>query len=316
MDAIVEAQTAPARVAVAMARGMSMAAPEGDDAAASALESERLAIIDDLLLHGEEAVVHVEQRLDALALRRSESDRAKADAAADAMRDGAEETKGGGDGDDDGDDKPKRRALGRITGGAGTGGAGVGGAGGPLGGVGANNAARPSAGGKLGSRLTSTSEALEASLGGESALGGGALPTEKSAHTGLAGDRFRDLYRIGRQIGQGSYSTVYFGLKKATNEVVAVKVVPKDRVKQQEEEQLRGEVAVLTQLRHPNIVQLLDFFDEEAAFFIVMEFVSGGDLFDQILQMHHYCEADANRIVHTVRALPALSPPLRCAAVR
>ena len=53
------------------------------------------------------------------------------------------------------------------------------------------------------------------------------------------------------------------------------------------------EVAILASLDHPYIVPLIDFFEEKDCYFIVMELMSGGDLFDRIGKKKAYSEADA-----------------------
>jgi calcium/calmodulin-dependent protein kinase I len=52
-------------------------------------------------------------------------------------------------------------------------------------------------------------------------------------------------------------------------------------------------VAILASLDHEHIVPLIDFFDEKDCYFIVMELMSGGDLFDRIGTKKSYSEADA-----------------------
>jgi serine/threonine protein kinase len=65
------------------------------------------------------------------------------------------------------------------------------------------------------------------------------------------------------------------------------------------------EVAILASLNHPHIVPLIDFFDEKDCYFIVMELMSGGDLFDRIGQKKAYSEADARDLV--VKMLKAVA---------
>lgn len=57
------------------------------------------------------------------------------------------------------------------------------------------------------------------------------------------------------------------------------------------------EVAILASLNHPHIVPLIDFFDEKDCYFLVMELMSGGDLFDRIGKKKSYSEADARDLI-------------------
>jgi serine/threonine protein kinase len=65
------------------------------------------------------------------------------------------------------------------------------------------------------------------------------------------------------------------------------------------------EVAILSSLNHPHIIPLIDFFDEKDCYFIVMELMSGGDLFDRIGKKKSYSEADARDLV--VKMLKAVA---------
>ena len=53
------------------------------------------------------------------------------------------------------------------------------------------------------------------------------------------------------------------------------------------------EVSILTSLRHRYICPLIDFFDEKECYFLVMELMAGGDLFDRIGHKKSYDEKDA-----------------------
>lgn len=55
---------------------------------------------------------------------------------------------------------------------------------------------------------------------------------------------------------------------------------------------IEKEVKILTTLQHPHILRLLDFYDEEEHYFMVLELVSGGDLFDRVVHqfiIFHFC---------------------------
>ena len=49
-------------------------------------------------------------------------------------------------------------------------------------------------------------------------------------------------------------------------------------------EDLLNEVEILKTLTHPNILRILDFFEDEVSFYIVSELCLGGELFDKIAE--------------------------------
>lgn len=52
---------------------------------------------------------------------------------------------------------------------------------------------------------------------------------------------------------------------------VAVKIVDRTRISQDDDEALRQEVGILKQLDHPNVVRLLDFFEEPKQYLVILE---------------------------------------------
>jgi calcium/calmodulin-dependent protein kinase I len=82
--------------------------------------------------------------------------------------------------------------------------------------------------------------------------------------------------------------------------VVAVKCIDRNGLPEEDESSLRQEVEILRSLDHPNIVKLLDFFEEEKFFYVVLEFLPGGELFERIVKKSFYNEKEARDVVRTV----------------
>lgn len=58
-----------------------------------------------------------------------------------------------------------------------------------------------------------------------------------------------------------------------------------------------NEVAVMQSLTGDKyVVQVLDFYEEDDYFYIVMEYYAGGDVFDRIVKLVHYTEYDARAL--------------------
>lgn len=100
-------------------------------------------------------------------------------------------------------------------------------------------------------------------------------------------------YELGKVLGEGGYAVVKAGCSKLDKSKVAVKVIKRQSMTREQEESLRSEVAILTSLNHPNVVRALDFFEEKDYFYVVMEIITGGELFDRIVKKVCYAEKDA-----------------------
>ena len=83
------------------------------------------------------------------------------------------------------------------------------------------------------------------------------------------------------QLGHGSFGTVYLGMGD-TGRLVAVKQTQAVQGPTKEAEEMLGEIQLLAQLRHANIVSYLGSAFVESHFVIVMEYIAGGTLADLI----------------------------------
>jgi calcium/calmodulin-dependent protein kinase I len=111
---------------------------------------------------------------------------------------------------------------------------------------------------------------------------------------------FKKKYEVKGGLQDGNYSTIRKGTDLTTGEQVAVKCVDKRKITKDDDDALRIEVSILNQLSHPNITRLYDWFEDPNNYYIVTEFMGGGELFDRIVKKHFYSEAEAQKVVHTI----------------
>jgi serine/threonine-protein kinase len=90
-------------------------------------------------------------------------------------------------------------------------------------------------------------------------------------------------YRVIEQVGRGGMATVYKAHQAALARYVALKVLPAFLAEDEGfTERFRSEAVTVAKLRHPNILQVFDYGEENGVHYIVTEFVDGGTLADQI----------------------------------
>eukprot|EP00808_Paulinella_micropora_P021792 g56479.t1 len=85
-------------------------------------------------------------------------------------------------------------------------------------------------------------------------------------------------YQLLESIGKGGYGAVYRGVDIETGTVVAIKRVRLQGVDEEEQQAIEGEIDLLKNLGHPNIVKYLGAIREENYLNIILEFVEGGSL--------------------------------------
>lgn len=88
-------------------------------------------------------------------------------------------------------------------------------------------------------------------------------------------------FDIGRPLGRGKFGNVYLAREKETKFVIALKVLFKKQIASQGiEHQVRREIEIQSHLRHPNILRMYGFFHDEQRIYLILEYASGGTLFN------------------------------------
>ncbi|XP_045124344.1 calcium/calmodulin-dependent protein kinase type 1 isoform X3 [Portunus trituberculatus] len=109
-----------------------------------------------------------------------------------------------------------------------------------------------------------------------------------------------DKYVLKDLLGTGAFSQVRLAeVKDDPSTVVAIKIIDKKALKGKEDS-LENEIKVLRRLRHPNIVQLMDTYEDAEHVYLVIELVTGGELFDRIVEKGSYTEKDAADLIRQV----------------
>ncbi|GFR46796.1 hypothetical protein Agub_g8428 [Astrephomene gubernaculifera] len=105
----------------------------------------------------------------------------------------------------------------------------------------------------------------------------------------------KDHYTFGELLGKGTYGTCRIVTDRLTGRRYACKSIPKSRLATTKDVQkVKREVAIMEHLEgHPNIVAIENVFEDRKDVHIVQELCSGGELFDSILEHHHYSERHA-----------------------
>lgn len=108
---------------------------------------------------------------------------------------------------------------------------------------------------------------------------------------------FEKCYRLYGVLGSGAFSTVREGKHRSNPEIsYAVKCVDRDKLTEEDAIALVDEVAILREFDHEHIILLYDVFDEEDTFYLVMERMTGGELFDRIVEKAYYNEKEARDV--------------------
>ena len=111
----------------------------------------------------------------------------------------------------------------------------------------------------------------------------------------MKGGSFSDHYVKGALIGRGTFGSVFraWRVSSTLHLTFAVKVIDLDqRSKKEIEPQVQLEIEILKELCHDNIIQIYDHFVEGSRYYLVTEFLEGGDLYTRIALKTSYNEKD------------------------
>eukprot|EP00612_Vaucheria_litorea_P001493 CAMPEP_0171455420 /NCGR_PEP_ID=MMETSP0945-20130129/2321_1 /TAXON_ID=109269 /ORGANISM="Vaucheria litorea, Strain CCMP2940" /LENGTH=346 /DNA_ID=CAMNT_0011980655 /DNA_START=139 /DNA_END=1179 /DNA_ORIENTATION=- len=108
------------------------------------------------------------------------------------------------------------------------------------------------------------------------------------------GKNISETFKLGRTLGEGAYSQVKEGTHIPSNKLFAVKCIKKDKLPPEDEADLLEEVNILRNLEHPNIIEIYQFYKyEKDYYYVIIEYMKGGELFDRIVAKQFYTEKEA-----------------------
>ena len=112
---------------------------------------------------------------------------------------------------------------------------------------------------------------------------------------------FFDYYEMLDDLGEGIFGSVKLGVEKKTKERVAIKIIKKKKAKPSDIELVRTEIDVMKLCHHPNVVHLLDHFENAEYIFIVMEYIRGGRLTDYMKEKKfNFTEKRAAELIYEI----------------
>ncbi|CAD8124734.1 unnamed protein product [Paramecium sonneborni] len=101
------------------------------------------------------------------------------------------------------------------------------------------------------------------------------------------------FYSTGSTLGAGAYGKVWKVTHKSTGLIRAMKQIKKSSLIQEEQQRLFAEMNILKNLDHPHIVKLYELYQDAQNYYLITEYLSGGELFERIKAMTTFNEKKA-----------------------
>ncbi|XP_034390313.1 death-associated protein kinase 2 isoform X1 [Cyclopterus lumpus] len=113
-----------------------------------------------------------------------------------------------------------------------------------------------------------------------------------------------DFYEIGEELGSGQFAIVKRCIERSTGIEFAAKFIKKRQSRASrrgvKRDEIEREVGILQQLQHNNVVALHDVYENRTDVVLILELVSGGELFDFLAQKESLSEEEATRFIKQI----------------
>lgn len=104
-------------------------------------------------------------------------------------------------------------------------------------------------------------------------------------------------YELGRTLGEGNFGKVKFAADVESGQGYAVKIIEKTRILDLKiTDQIKREIGTLKLLKHPNVVRLHEVLASKTKIYMVLEYATGGELFDRIASRGRLPEAEGRKL--------------------
>jgi calcium/calmodulin-dependent protein kinase I len=101
-------------------------------------------------------------------------------------------------------------------------------------------------------------------------------------------------------LGQGRFAKVYKCRSREDGTEYACKVILKEKCLEDDEDQIKSEINIMKKVKHPNCIAFQEMYESTEKLYIVMELLTGGELFDRIVSKGHFSETDAAHCFHQI----------------
>ncbi|XP_071305813.1 serine/threonine-protein kinase SIK3 isoform X4 [Agelaius tricolor] len=102
-------------------------------------------------------------------------------------------------------------------------------------------------------------------------------------------------YEIERTIGKGNFAVVKLATHLVTRAKVAIKIIDKTQLDEENLKKIFREVQIMKMLCHPHIIRLYQVMETERMIYLVTEYASGGEIFDHLVAHGRMAEKEARR---------------------
>ncbi|XP_029441131.1 serine/threonine-protein kinase BRSK1 [Rhinatrema bivittatum] len=124
---------------------------------------------------------------------------------------------------------------------------------------------------------------------------GGVHPYQQTQHAQYVGP-----YRLEKTLGKGQTGLVKLGVHCITGQKVAIKIVNREKLSESVLMKVEREIAILKLIEHPHVLKLHDVYENKKYLYLVLEHVSGGELFDYLVKKGRLTPKEARKFFRQI----------------
>lgn len=107
-------------------------------------------------------------------------------------------------------------------------------------------------------------------------------------------------YRLERTLGKGQTGLVKLGVHCLSGKRVAVKIINREKLSQSVLDKVEREIAIMKLIEHPHVLGLFDVYENNRYLYLILELVSGGELFDYLVKKGRLTPKEARRFFRQI----------------
>eukprot|EP00455_Lapot_gusevi_P033797 TRINITY_DN3706_c0_g1_i1.p1 TRINITY_DN3706_c0_g1~~TRINITY_DN3706_c0_g1_i1.p1 ORF type:complete len:362 (+),score=105.31 TRINITY_DN3706_c0_g1_i1:64-1149(+) len=107
-------------------------------------------------------------------------------------------------------------------------------------------------------------------------------------------------YELKDKLGTGSFAVVRRAIRIRDQREFAIKIISKKKLNAEELAVVNDEVEIMHRIDHPNVVKLYEIYDTTSKLYMVMELLTGGELFERIVDKQSFSEREAANVIRQI----------------
>ncbi|CAL1289899.1 unnamed protein product, partial [Larinioides sclopetarius] len=107
-------------------------------------------------------------------------------------------------------------------------------------------------------------------------------------------------YRLEKTLGKGQTGLVKLGVHCITGRKVAIKIINREKLSESVLQKVEREIAIMKLIEHPHVLGLFDVYENKKYLYLILEHVSGGELFDYLVKKGRLTPKEARRFFRQI----------------